>query len=257
MRVYLITPIMDQAAFPNLNGGLQVHRVQFLVVNKHKATLLLIEDDPGIRESLQLGLELDGYQVLTAATGSDGLRLLRKTHINLLILDVLLPGSDGYSVLNEVRSAPDLPNDLPVLMLTALDEIEDRVQGLRSGADDYLIKPYAHAELVARIEVLLRRTHHEEPRLQWNDLSLDLMRLEAWRAGEKLQLSPKDFHLLRLFVEHAERILSKEALMIGVWGEEIEPNTLEVHLSSLRRALGGPPLIRTVRGYGYIMKRDG
>ncbi len=216
-----------------------------------KARLLLIEDDPGVREALSLGLALEGFEVVTAPGGSQGLRLLREGGIDLLILDVLLPGSDGYSVLRELRSSPDLDRTLPVLMLTALDEVEDRVRGLRSGADDYLVKPYALAELAARAEALLRRSCPAQTRLAYADLMLDLARMRARRGGRDLALSPKDFALLKVLALHAERLVGKEALMRAVWGEEVEPNTLEVHVSSLRRALGEPALIRTVRGYGY------
>jgi DNA-binding response OmpR family regulator len=143
-------------------------------------------------------------------------------------------------------------------MLTARDEVEDRVRGLRGGADDYLVKPYAHSELVARIEALLRRTRREddETLLRCGSLTINPSRLEAKRDGMLLELTPKEFHLLKTFVRNEGRVLSKTALMQSVWGEAVEPNTLEVHLSSLRRALGVPPLIRTVRGYGYVFRRD-
>lgn len=217
-----------------------------------RPTLLIIEDDPGIRESLELGLGFEGYAVLGAATASEGLRLLREHEIDAVILDVLLPGTNGYSVLDEIRSPHNPKREVPVLMLTALDEIEDRVRGLRRGADDYMVKPFALAELVARIEALQRRQHTEQP-LTFYGLSLYPERFEARRDGLVLVLSPKAFLLLQVLVKNAGHIVSKEALMAQVWDGEVEPNTLEVHLSSLRRTLGDPPLIRTVRGYGYLL----
>lgn len=218
-----------------------------------KGTLLLIEDDAGIRESLELGLGFEGFRVVSASNGSDGLRLLNEHEVDTVILDVLLPGSDGYTILEEVRSH-QAKRHVPVLMLTALDEVENRVRGLQKGADDYLVKPFALAELVARLEAIRRRAAPQQSDLRFATLRLYPERMEAWRDNRPLTLSPKEFLLLLVLVENAERILSKTALMQRVWGEETEPNTLEVHLSSLRRALGEPPLIRTVRGYGYVLK---
>jgi two-component system response regulator MprA len=220
--------------------------------------LLVVDDDAGVREALELALTLDGFRVYTAGNGSEALRALKEGRIDLVLLDVMLPGSDGYSVLREIRSNPELDNAVPVLMLTARDEIEDRVRGLKGGADDYLIKPYAHRELVARIEALLRRARagDEEAFLRSGSLRLDPARLKAWRDGVPLELTPKAFRLLKVFVQNEGRVLSKAALMASVWGEQVDPNTLEVHLSTLRRALGDPPLIRTVRGYGYVFRSD-
>lgn len=211
--------------------------------------LLLIEDDPGVREALRLGLELEGYQVLEAINGTEGLRLLAQQP-QLILLDVLMPGGDGFGVLREIRSR----SQVPVILLTALDETEWRVKGLREGADDYLVKPYALSELVARIEAVLRRTLRPVQVLGYADLSLYPGRMEATRAGKTLDLSPKAFLLLRTLLEFSGQILSRETLMRQVWGEEVEANTLEVHLSALRRALGEPPLIHTVRGHGYILR---
>lgn len=211
--------------------------------------LLLIEDDPGVREALRLGLELEGYQILEATNGTEGLRLLAQQP-QLILLDVLMPGGDGFGVLREIRSR----SQVPVILLTALDETEWRVKGLREGADDYLVKPYALSELVARIEAVLRRTLRPVQVLGYADLSLYPGRMEATRAGKTLDLSPKAFLLLRTLLEFSGQVLSRETLMRQVWGEEVEANTLEVHLSALRRALGEPPLIHTVRGHGYILR---
>ncbi len=212
--------------------------------------VLLIEDDRGVREALKLGLELEGYTVLEAANGAEGLRRLSETP-DLIICDVLLPGGDGFGVVREIRRS----NNVPVLMLTAMDEVEWRVKGLREGADDYLVKPYALSELVARLEALLRRSRREEELFAYADVVFFPQRMEARRAERLLDLSPKALQLLQCFLEHPERLLPKETLMQRVWGEEVEPNTLEVHLSALRRALGEPNLLHTLRGHGYILRK--
>lgn len=214
------------------------------------ALVLLIEDDLGVREALRLGLELEGYQVLEAASGAEGLRRLAEGP-EVVVLDVLLPGGDGFGVLREIRRV----SAVPVLMLTALDEVEWRVKGLREGADDYLVKPYALAELAARLEALLRRSKRSEEVLSYADVVLYPRRMEARRGERLLELSPKALQILQCFLEHPERLLPKETLMQRVWGEEVEPNTLEVHLSALRRALGEPPLLHTLRGHGYILRK--
>lgn len=225
------------------------------VAEAPKATLLVIEDDQHIREGLELSLSFEGFEVLSAATASDGLRLLQTRPVDLLILDILLPGTDGYRVLSEIRQGHAPYRAVPVLMLTALGAVEHRVRGLTYGADDYLVKPFALAELVARTEAILRRHKPPQDVLVWGELSLDTARMEARREGRTLELTPKEFELLKAFVTHAERLLPKETLMQLVWDEVVDPNTLEVHVSSLRRALGDPPLIRTVRGYGYLLDR--
>jgi two-component system response regulator MprA len=215
--------------------------------------LLIIEDDPDIRESLAMGLEFEGFRVAAVASGSEGLRYLEAQPVDCLILDVLLPGGNGYSVLKELRQGRH--RSLPVIMLSALDEVADRVRGLKYGADDYVVKPYDLSELVARIEAVLRRGQTPAS-LHYHDLVLEPDKLRAKRGERLLQLTPKEYQLLQGFVENSERVLSKETLMAHVWGELVDPNTLEVHLSSLRRELGEPPLIHTLRGLGYILDAE-
>lgn len=212
--------------------------------------ILIIEDDPGVRESLALGLGLEGYQILEAPDGKAGLGALQQNP-DLVLLDALLPDQDGFSVLRQIRTH----HTVPVLMLTALDEVNYRVKGLKEGADDYLVKPFALAELLARIEALLRRALTTNSSQLYQGLQIFPDKMEARRDGEILELSPKAFWLLKTFLDSPEEVLSKEELMLRVWGSEVEPNTLEVHLSSLRRALGDPPLIHTVRGYGYVLRK--
>ncbi|ADW22729.1 DNA-binding response regulator [Thermus scotoductus] len=210
--------------------------------------VLLVEDDPGVREALELGLSLEGHEVKATESPKEALSLLPWAEV--VILDVLLPERDGFSLLKDIRAR----SEVPVLMLTALDAVEWRVKGLKEGADDYLVKPYSLSELLARLEALWRRAHRgkEAPEvLAYKDLRLYPRRMEAFRGERRLSLPPKAFLLLKAFLESPEEVLSKEALMLRVWGEEVDPATLEVHLSLLRKALGEPNPIQTVRGYGY------
>jgi DNA-binding response OmpR family regulator len=213
-------------------------------------TILIVEDDVGVRESLALGLKLEGYTVLEAGDASSGLRCMAQQP-DLVILDVLLPGSSGFSVLTEIR----LRSSVPVLMLTALDELEYKLKGLRGGADDYVVKPYSLSEVLARIEVLLRRSKTESGKRQFEDVSLDPETMEVWRGGKQIELTVKGFRLLSVLLEHPKRVMPRETLMNLIWGDEVDPNTLDVLIASARRALGEPSLIQTVRGVGYALKR--
>ena len=213
-------------------------------------TILIVEDDVGVRESLALGLKLEGYTVLEAGDASSGLRCMAQQP-DLVILDVLLPGSSGFSVLTEIR----LRSSVPVLMLTALDELEYKLKGLRGGADDYVVKPYSLSEVLARIEVLLRRSKTESGKRQFEDVTLDPETMEVWRGGKQIELTVKGFRLLSVLLEHPKRVMPRETLMNLIWGDEVDPNTLDVLIASARRALGEPSLIQTVRGVGYALKR--
>jgi DNA-binding response OmpR family regulator len=213
-------------------------------------TILIVEDDVGVRESLALGLKLEGYNVLEAGDASSGLRCMAQQP-DLVILDVLLPGSSGFSVLTEIR----LRSSVPVLMLTALDELEYKLKGLRGGADDYVVKPYSLSEVLARIEVLLRRSKTESGKRQFEDVTLDPETMEVWRNGKQVDLTVKGFRLLSVLLEHPKRVMPRETLMNLIWGDEVDPNTLDVLIASARRALGEPSLIQTVRGVGYALKR--
>lgn len=213
-------------------------------------TILIVEDDLGVRESLALGLKLEGYTVLEAGDASSGLRCMAQQP-DLVILDVLLPGSSGFSVLTEIR----LRSSVPVLMLTALDELEYKLKGLRGGADDYVVKPYSLSEVLARIEVLLRRSKTESGKRQFEDVTLDIETMEVWRNGKQVELTVKGFRLLSVLLEHPKRVMPRETLMNLIWGDEVDPNTLDVLIASARRALGEPSLIQTVRGVGYALKR--
>lgn len=207
--------------------------------------VLLVEDDPGVREALELGLSLEGHEVRAVDRPEEALGLLSWAEV--VVLDVLLPQGDGFSLLRAIRER----SEVPVLMLTALDGVEWRVKGLREGADDYLVKPYSLQELLARLRALVRRARRREEVLAYKDLRLYPRRMEAFRGERRLALSPKAFLLLKAFLRGPGGGPVQGGPDAEGLGEEVEPATLEVHLSALRKALGEPSPIQTVRGYGY------
>lgn len=217
------------------------------------ATLLVVEDDASIREYLSLGFGYEGFRVLTAQTGSQALELFEREGPDVLILDVGLPGIDGFGVLRAVRER----SRVPVLMLTARDGVDDRIAGLSSGADDYLVKPFHFGELVARVQAILRRVQPERGRvLSYADVTLDTHLREAKRGERVLELSPRALALLEAFLRHPERALSKTLLLDSVWGAEFlgDDNIVEVYVRQLRKALAEPELLHTVRGAGYALR---
>jgi two-component system response regulator MprA len=220
------------------------------------ANILVVDDDPKITQLLKRALSLEGYSVQTASSGAAGLEEVRVQEPDLVILDVLMPGIDGIEVCRRIRSA----GDTPVLLLTAKDEVADRVKGLDSGADDYLVKPFALEELLARIRVLLRR--HEAvvgETLRFADISLDTGSRSARRGVREIPLSTTEFELLHYFLRNPRRVLSREAILRAVWGDEFDhpTNVVDVYVGYLRTKLeseGGPRLLQTVRGAGYVLR---
>ncbi len=220
--------------------------------------IVVIDDDPKITALLKRALTFEGYIVETANNGTDGLALVRELKPELVILDVMMPVTDGWEVCRRIRATVDVP----VLMLTARDEVADRVRGLDLGADDYLVKPFALEELLARIRALLRRSSTPEKKdsiLSFGDLILDTGAREARRAGRPIVLTAKEYDLLRLFIENPRRVLTRDLLMEKVWGFDFsgESNVLEVYIGMLRQKLedgGEDRLIQTVRGVGYVLK---
>ena len=212
--------------------------------------MLLLEDEPRLGQAVARALAAQGYGVRWARSLGEAREAFLELEPDLMVLDVRLPEDEdgGFRFAKEAREAGYKG---PILFLTARDALEDRVQGLDLGGDDYLVKPYSLQELLARLEALVRRARRREEVLAYKDLRLYPRRMEAFRGERRLALSPKAFLLLKAFLEAPEGVLSKEALMRKVWGEEVEPATLEVHLSALRKALGEPSPIQTVRGYGY------
>ena len=216
--------------------------------------MLLIEDDPHISRFLKLELEHSGYEIILAVTGDQALDLLEAEEPDLIILDVMLPVIDGFSILRFIRE--EVSEELPVIMLTARGEVNDRVKGLKGGADDYVVKPFHIEELLARIEALLRR--QKKPRkLNYNALEMDVDKRELLISGKSVDLSKTEFDLLRVLLENKGIVMSKNKLLEIVWGVEDwgNPNVVEVYVNYLRKKLGKHGnLIHTVRGVGYVIK---
>lgn len=227
------------------------------------ASVLVVDDDAKITSFLRRSLALEGYQVLVANSGTEALRVVAESPPDLLILDVMMPDLDGLEVCRRIRAAGE---EFPILMLTAKDAISDRVKGLDQGADDYLVKPFALEELLARLRALARRgpTEPREERLepgvlQYANLKLDTASREAFRGGRRIDLTAKEYELLALFLHHPRQVLTRDTLMEKVWGYDYagESNVLEVYVGYLRQKLeagGEPRLLQTVRGVGYVLK---
>ena len=221
------------------------------------ATLLIADDDRKITDMLRRTLLYEGYQVLTAADGREALAQIQEHHPDLIVLDRMMPGVDGLEVARRVREI----DATPILMLTARDAVEDRVAGLDSGADDYLVKPFAPQELLARIRALMRRVESPNaPRpLAFADLRLDPATRETKRGERRFDLSPKEFDLLSYLLRHARQVLPRARILEVVWGEDFfgDDNVLDVYIGYLRQkteADGEPRLIQTVRGVGYVIR---
>ncbi|RDZ27152.1 response regulator transcription factor [Lysobacter silvisoli] len=218
--------------------------------------VLLIEDDLHTAGFIAKGLREDGHAVDQADNGKDGLFLATTEPYDALVLDRMLPGLDGLTLLQTLRGAG---NRTPVLLLTALGEVDHRVEGLRAGADDYLVKPFAYAELSARLDSIARRGSaggSEPTRLRVADLELDLLSREARRSGKRIELQPREFRLLEYLMRQAERVVTRTMLLEAVWDYHFDPqtNVIDVHISRLRQKIdqGYPkPLLHTVRGAGY------
>jgi two-component system response regulator MprA len=218
--------------------------------------ILVVDDDPEIVGFLKRGLTFEGYTVETAGDGAEALAKIREREPDLVILDVMMPGMDGIEVARRLRQA----SAIPILMLTAKGTVADRVAGLDSGADDYLVKPFAFDELLARMRSLLRRTQPVEGEvLRFMDLSLNTVTREVMRGNDAIELTAQEFNLLELFLRHPRQVLKRDMIYEKVWGYDFggESNVIEVYMRYLRsklEAAGQPRLIHTVRGVGYVLK---
>jgi two-component system copper resistance phosphate regulon response regulator CusR len=223
-------------------------------------SILIIEDEPKTMAYLAKGLMENGYKVNSAGNGEEGFRMAREGAYDLLILDVMLPGKDGWSILSDLRRSGQR---LPILFLTARDGVEDRVRGLESGADDYLVKPFAFAELLARIHTLLRRGSARPAKiLRIADLEIDPISHKTQRSGRRLDLTPKEFSLLHLLASRTGDVLSRALLAEQVWDMNFDndTNVVDVHVRRLRSKVDDPfhrKLIHTVRGVGYVLDDRG
>lgn len=224
--------------------------------------VLVIEDDTTTRDFVVKGLREHQFVVDEAEDGQTGLMMAVSCEYQLIVLDRMLPGLDGLKILNALRATD---NAVPVLILSAMDAVEDRVQGLQAGSDDYLVKPFALSELVARAQTLLRRSQPSQNSpvpdtvLSYKDVSLDLRSHRVKRAGTDINLQPKEFQLLLFLLENAEQVVSRMRLFEAIWNYHFDPktNVIDVHVANLRKklAIGGlPDLIHTIRGAGYVLR---
>jgi two-component system response regulator MprA len=226
-----------------------------------KSSILVVDDDPNILSMLKRALNYEGYQVYTAENGVDALQIIEKNLLDLVILDILMPKKNGWEVCQEIRIVNP---KLPIIMLTAKDEVENRVKGLDLGADDYVVKPFILDELLARVRAHIRRVRldkEEKNILTYEDLTVNLETRKAWRGKRVLNLKGKEFELLSLFLLHPHHVLSKDQILEQVWGYDydMESNVLEVYIASLRQKLeehGEPRVIHTVRGIGYVLRSE-
>jgi two-component system response regulator MprA len=230
------------------------------------ATVLVVDDDPNLLRMLRRGLSMAGYTVQAADDGQSALRLASEAAPDVVVLDVMLPEPlDGLEVARRLRASG---SEVPIIMLTARDQLADKVAGFQSGADDYLAKPFAFEELVARVNALLRRGRVLTPalseareRLRYADLALDPATREAFRGGQKLDLTMREFDLLAYLMRHPRQVLSREQIFSGVWGSDYlgSSNLIDANISYLRDKLeaeGRPRLIQTVRGVGYALRES-
>ena len=220
--------------------------------------ILLVEDEKNVAAFIKKGLEEEAYTVDVAEDGPEGLLMATEANFDLIILDVMLPGMNGIELCKTLRAKGI---NKPILMLTAVDSVERKVEGLESGADDYLVKPFAFSELIARIKALLRRTSDIVSELSLDDLRIDLLARRVYRGKREIILTHKEFSLLEYLLRNKDRILSRTQIIENVWGYDFSPGTniVDVHIKSLREKVNKGferQLIHTVRGTGYIMKGD-
>ncbi|MDV7240918.1 MULTISPECIES: response regulator transcription factor [Rhodococcus] len=225
-----------------------------------EARILVVDDEPNILELLSVSLRFQGFEVATASSGSAGLDTARNFRPDAVILDVMMPGMDGFGMLQRLRADGV---HAPVLFLTAKDAVEDKISGLTLGADDYVTKPFSLEEVVTRLRVILRRSgkvsvEEQSARITFADIELDDDTREVWKAGELVSLSPTEFTLLRYFMVNAGTVLSKPRILDHVWNYDFggEVGVVESYVSYLRRKVdtGETPLIHTLRGVGYVMR---
>ncbi len=217
-----------------------------------KLSILIVEDDPAIMSLVSLGLRYEQYEIIETDNGLMGLQLFQDHKPDLIILDWLLPGMDGIKLCRMIRSQ----SDVPIIMITARDAVSDRVNGLETGADDYLVKPFHIDELIARVRARLRRRDPADATLTFLDLSLDPRTHEVFRGRHSIELTSTEFKLLNYLMRHPRQVLSKEQILEEVWGYDFQGDTniVEQYIRSLRQKIGQPSIIQTLRGSGYALR---
>ena len=232
--------------------------------NQSSPPVLVIDDEESIIDLIKLGLKYEGFEVVAASDGEEGIAAAQRINPRFIILDWMLPDTDGLVVCRRLRSNPTT-RDIPILLLTAKDEVGSRVEGLNTGADDYLTKPFSFEELVARIRAILRRLNHSSTAdtslvIQVSDLELNMATHEVTRAGQVIDVTVTEYNLLQLFMSHVGQALDRQTILNQVWGYDFlgETNIIEVYVRYLREKIedspSSPRYIQTIRGVGYIMK---
>ena len=216
-----------------------------------KKKILVIEDEKAIADILVFNLQREGYDTLVAYDGTEGLRCALEEAPDLILLDVMLPGMDGFEVIQKIQS-----KGTPVIFLTALQDVTDKVKGLRLGAEDYIVKPFEAVELLARIEVVLRRSHKGRVQIVYDDITIDMDRHLVTKAGEPVALTPKEFSLLAFFMENVDVAVTRERLLAAVWGYEFqgESRTVDIHVQQLRKKLDLSRRLITIPKLGYRLE---
>jgi two-component system, OmpR family, response regulator MprA len=228
-----------------------------MVKPDHPIKILIIEDDPLIIDFLKMGLRPEGFQIETAKDGLSAIEQFYQNHPDLVILDLRLPGLSGDEVCKRLRAG----SNVPILVLTALDQIEEKVKLFKLGADDYLVKPFNFDELLVRIRALLRRIGAlgKQLNLRFLDIEMNIDTREVFRAGRSIDLSAKEFDLLQMFFSQPQHVFSKDSILDNIWGYEYDgdSNIVEVYVGHLRRKLGEPIVIQTIHGIGYALRLKG
>jgi len=260
----VLSPTLATEPTSQLHSGQRTKSVQNTdeeAEGKERMRVLVIEDDVEAAAYLVKGLNESGHTVDHAADGDDGLSLAMSAPYDVLVVDRMLPKRDGLSLVSTIR---EQGNETPVLFLSALGEVDDRIKGLKAGGDDYLTKPYAFAELLARIEVLVRRSNPDQvkTKLQVGDLEVDLLARKVTRAGTEIDLQPREFRLLEYLMKNADRVVTRTMLLENVWEYHFDPqtNVIDVHISRLRSKIDknfDSPLLHTIRGAGYSLRAAG
>lgn len=223
--------------------------------NDNRLRVLVVDDEETITEFVAMGLSYEGFVVDVAADGVSALEIARRSRPSLAILDIMLPGMDGFELCRRLRAS----SDIAIIMLTARGDVDDRVMGLDSGADDYIPKPFKFKELLARIRAVLRRRNIQlDQTLRFGDIVLNRDTREVLRAEQKVELTPREFELLEMFIAHPRQVFTRETMLNRIWGYEYtgDTNVIDVHIRYLREKLGDGDhkLIQTVRGVGYVLR---